>query len=664
MLKNGKHPLLARLSVGLLGAIILLIIVTPAYRSSEAVAGVPRLENGAAAPGKMVREVSAAYQAAGNSNIFHTVYLPTNWRAGRTYPVIVEYVPNYWRNKLDGTQNEAQMGYAISQGRDYIWIVMPTIDDRGTSTLSDDLYQPEWWGKDKKDPKATIQYVKDNLQTILRTHGGDPNNVILVGFSRGAIATNYIGLADNEIAQYWSAFYGHDHYDGVTTTWGYPGDDASSAKGRLARLDGRPQLMSYNAGFATAAEVYPYLKRQVPSGDNFTFLPIPDKVFKDTQVSGGSHYHHVDWMYRNNQYITEVRKWFYAVTSNPRQILPVSAQASSEYGGFKAEHVIDGNNNAAGSRWISAYGDTKPWIILEFSTNYKVSHFEMWTGWRGYNYPFNAYEIEYWDSGSDSWKSLYQKSNPSASESVTFYGVQQKTTSRLRIKADGRARVYEIRVKGDPLIYPYGRNGHPGDYAGNQNCQEYKYFDLMKRYGCQTDGSGSTTTPPTVTVPSPTATPNPSPGGGSSGPIESGKTYYIKSKASGKCVDVPPPADQNGTNIHLWDCSPTLNRQQWLFEATGDGFFKISSVASSKVIDTTIPADVNGTNIQIWGWANNLRQQWKPVPVGDGSYRLELRNGHWKTMTVSGTENGSNIAIWGIKPDGLDRQHWYIEPVR
>jgi hypothetical protein len=65
--------------------------------------------------------------------------------------------------------------------------------------------------------------------------------VFICGFSRGAIAASYIGLADDEIAALWKGMITHDHFDG-DHKWNYPESDQKSALVRLARLKGRPVL--------------------------------------------------------------------------------------------------------------------------------------------------------------------------------------------------------------------------------------------------------------------------------------------------------------------------------------------------------------------------------------------------------------------------------------
>jgi len=68
--------------------------------------------------------------------------------------------------------------------------------------------------------------------------------VIIAGFSRGAIACNYIGLDNDEIAKLWLAFIPYSHCAGVVTNWLYPGADRACALLRLKWLDGRPVFIS------------------------------------------------------------------------------------------------------------------------------------------------------------------------------------------------------------------------------------------------------------------------------------------------------------------------------------------------------------------------------------------------------------------------------------
>jgi hypothetical protein len=74
--------------------------------------------------------------------------------------------------------------------------------------------------------------------------GRDPDRLALYGFSRGAIACNYIGLRNDEIAKLWKCMIVHSHYDGVRR-WPYADRDRNSALVRLRRLNGRPQFITH-----------------------------------------------------------------------------------------------------------------------------------------------------------------------------------------------------------------------------------------------------------------------------------------------------------------------------------------------------------------------------------------------------------------------------------
>ena len=143
----------------------------------------------------------------------------------------------------------------------------------------------------------------------------------------------------------------------------------------------------------------------------------------------------------------------------------------------------------------------------------------------------------------------------------------------------------------------------------------------------------------------------------------SGQVYTIKGKTHGKCLDVPPPANQNGTSIHFWDCAAGLNRQEWRFEDAGNGYFRITTVASGKVLDASAPQAA--ADVHLWEWNNTSNQKWKPVPMGDGSFQLILAEGGF-ALHGSGDAsfNGANAEIYHSKTWWLDSQHWLIEPVR
>jgi hypothetical protein len=186
----------------------------------------PDIAEGPPAAGKLVRHQLAEYQ---DTDVHHLLYLPENWDPREKYPVLIEYNGN--GAYVDQSKG---FGYGISGGRDYIWAVLPFVNkDRRTEA-------DWWWGK----KEYTVEYAKKAVPMICRAWGGDPDRVVLVGCSRGAIACNYIGLHDDEIAQLWRAMVPNSHYDAIREwNWGMSDEDKYRAVERVKRLGETPQFI-------------------------------------------------------------------------------------------------------------------------------------------------------------------------------------------------------------------------------------------------------------------------------------------------------------------------------------------------------------------------------------------------------------------------------------
>lgn len=224
---------------------------------------VPALTEGTPLPGKRVKQQLTTYEG---TSVYHTVLLPTNWEAGKKYPVIIEYpgngpYVNKYGDRCSGKPEDTHLGYGISGGEDFIWIGMPLISEGGNQN------QRYWWG----DVEASVEYTLKVVKQVCQELGGDSSKVLAAGFSRGAIACNYIGLHDDEIASLWCGFIANSHYDGVRS-WNYPNSDKASALERLKRLAGRPQIIIQEG--KGPDKTRQYLESLEVSGD-FTYLTIP-----------------------------------------------------------------------------------------------------------------------------------------------------------------------------------------------------------------------------------------------------------------------------------------------------------------------------------------------------------------------------------------------------
>jgi len=242
----------------------------------------PPLETDNPAPGRRVRQVLPRH--AGTS-LYHSLYLPEDWTPGATYPVIVEYPGNGGYREAGavpttGRLEDCPLGYGISAGLGFIWVSLPFVD------LAAGRQAVNWWG----DVEATVLYCRETVATVCQLYGGDPRKVLLAGFSRGAIACNFIGLHDDEISKLWAGFIAHSHYEGVRE---WPQSDHASALGRLSRLGDRPVWISHEN---SVEETSKYLDSTgVTAPFTLRTFPFPN--------------HTHDWVLKDLPLRAELRAW-------------------------------------------------------------------------------------------------------------------------------------------------------------------------------------------------------------------------------------------------------------------------------------------------------------------------------------------------------------------
>ncbi|WOP39271.1 RICIN domain-containing protein [Streptomyces sp. Li-HN-5-13] len=137
-------------------------------------------------------------------------------------------------------------------------------------------------------------------------------------------------------------------------------------------------------------------------------------------------------------------------------------------------------------------------------------------------------------------------------------------------------------------------------------------------------------------------------GGGS---IDSTKWYTVKNANSGKCVDAADGATGNGTALQQWTCAAGNPNQQWQFQATDSGYYKVvSRNAATAAWDVTggPAATGDGAKIQLWSYSGTTNEQWKPVQNTDGTYTISPRNNPHECLDVTGTStaDGARLQQW------------------
>lgn len=81
---------------------------------------------GPPAAGQRVRVTPLEYAG---TEVYHSLYLPADWKPDGRYPVIVEYTGNYWPPAgSTGEVKDANLGYGLGGPQGFIWVVMPYVE--------------------------------------------------------------------------------------------------------------------------------------------------------------------------------------------------------------------------------------------------------------------------------------------------------------------------------------------------------------------------------------------------------------------------------------------------------------------------------------------------------------------------------------------------------
>jgi hypothetical protein len=230
---------------------------------------------------------------------YSIVTLPANYEKGRRYPVLFDYPGNYWPPTAStGLVEDVSFGYGLIGEKEVLWVVLPFVGSGGNQKM--------WWG----DPDGTALYAEMMTARVCESYGGDLERLFLCGFSRGAIAVNYIGLRNDSIARLWKGLISFDHYDGDIEWKDWSGPLKKYRREAAERLKrGRNKhiliMQEPNAdnireyfkeiGYDGNAEIW-----DIPMNSLFT---IPNDYFPDP---------HTDkWLLFDNDYTLKARTWFY-----------------------------------------------------------------------------------------------------------------------------------------------------------------------------------------------------------------------------------------------------------------------------------------------------------------------------------------------------------------
>jgi len=142
--------------------------------------------------------------------------------------------------------------------------------------------------------------------------------------------------------------------------------------------------------------------------------------------------------------------------------------------------------------------------------------------------------------------------------------------------------------------------------------------------------------------------------------IDTGASYVLVNRNSGKALDVYNLATNDGARITQWTRNDG-SQQQWQFVDSGGGYYRLKSRLSGKVLDVTGASTADGAAVVQWTDTNAANQQFSVQDV-DGYVQLINRNsGKALEVQNASTADGGNIvqyADW----NGTNQQ-WQLVPI-
>jgi hypothetical protein len=140
--------------------------------------------------------------------------------------------------------------------------------------------------------------------------------------------------------------------------------------------------------------------------------------------------------------------------------------------------------------------------------------------------------------------------------------------------------------------------------------------------------------------------------------IDTGATYVLVNRHSGKAMDVFERSTADGAAIVQWSRNDGAN-QQWQFVDSGDGYYRVKSVLSGKVLDIQAKSTADGATVQQYTDNGGTNQQFRVVDTDGGHIQLINRNsGKALEVWEWSTADGARLSQY-TDQDGANQQ-WQL----
>lgn len=127
---------------------------------------------------------------------------------------------------------------------------------------------------------------------------------------------------------------------------------------------------------------------------------------------------------------------------------------------------------------------------------------------------------------------------------------------------------------------------------------------------------------------------------------ESGKTYSIVGKHSGKAITVHQGSQEDGGNVNQWSFVQG-NNQLFRLEDQGNGYYSIIAKHSGKALSVNSASQDDGANVDQWSFLQQNNQLFRLEDQGHGYYSIIAKHsGKAVTVNSCSQEDGGNVDQW------------------
>ena len=139
-------------------------------------------------------------------------------------------------------------------------------------------------------------------------------------------------------------------------------------------------------------------------------------------------------------------------------------------------------------------------------------------------------------------------------------------------------------------------------------------------------------------------------------PVAQPTATRVRSRSSGKCMDVNGASQASGATVIQWNCG-TGGNQRWTEEDAGGGFNRLKASHSGMCLDLASQSSANGVGLVQATCGTGASQQWSREDAGGGYYRLINRLSN-KCADVPGGSGTDGVQLIQWNCNGGQNQQW------